>query len=246
MDETKTAASTAKEQEIVKSATGDRVKRAWSECTTLAGRLGGGVKSLWAKIHPDRSPAAMLAALNENLEGNHKRLGETKPELDRIYREIVAKKKDYQAAAPVRQRLLKIELQTLMARYKGLEREFSILCENERSIEMVKGRFLEVLAYGMRGKLNTDMVDSLADTVDDKADEAEDIRDALDGLERAGKRKDRSSDDFDSEIAGFDGELNLTETDKHSSQQESNNESTEINDGLRNGDAVTNVECGIA
>ena len=232
MDETKVSASAAQEEEIAKAASGDRVKKAWSECATLAGKLGGGIKALWAKIHPDRSPAAMLATLNENMAGNRKRLDEMKPELDGIYREIVAKKKEYQSAAPVRQRLLKIELQTLMARYKGLEREFSILCENERSIETVKGRFLEVLAYGLRGKLDADMVDQLADTVDDKAEEAEDIQDSLGDLERAGKRKDRSSDDFEAELAGCDGELGISDAvdgvvKEGLNNKEKNNESTD-------------------
>ena len=197
------------EQEIAKSASRELAQKAWTECSALAGKLGGGVKTLWAKIHPDHSPEAMLTSLNGDLSGNRKRLGEMKPELDQVYREIVAKKKEYQSAAPVRQRLLKIELQTLMARYKGLEREFTILSENERSIETVKGRFLEVLAHGLRGKLNTDMVDRLSDTVDDKAEEAEDLQDALGDLERAGKRRERGADDFDAELAGFDGELGL-------------------------------------
>ena len=243
MDEPKVAASAAQEEEIAKAASGDRVKKAWSECATLAGKLGGGIKALWAKIHPDRSPTAMLATLNENMAGNRKRLDEMKPELDGIYREIVAKKKEYQSAAPVRQRLLKIELQTLMARYKGLEREFSILCENERSIETVKGRFLEVLAYGLRGKLDADMVDQLADTVDDKADEAEDIQDSLGDLERAGKRTDRSSGDFDAELAGFDGELGISGAvdgigEDGTTETEKNNESTDEITAGRDGDGV--------
>lgn len=246
MDETRRAASSAQEEEIAKAASGDRVKKAWSECAALAGKLGGGIKSLWAKIHPDRSPAATLATLNESLEGNKARLGEMKPELDRIYREIVAKKKEYQAAAPVRQRLLKIELQTLMARYKGLEREFSILCENERSIETVKGRFLEVLAYGMRGKLDAGMVERLTESIEDKVDDAEDVQDALGDLERAGKRTDRAADDFDAELAGFDGELDLTENDKLPSQKENNNENVEINGGMHGNGAVADAECGIA
>ena len=243
MDESKKAVSSAKEQEIVKSATGDRVKRAWTECATLAGKLGGGVKALWTKIHPDRSPSAMLATLNENLEGNHKRLGEMKPELDRIYREIVAKKKEYQSAAPVRQRLLKIELQTLMTRYKGLEREFTILCENERSIETVKSRFLEVLAYDLRGKLDVNMVDRLADTVDDKTEEAEDIQDALGDLERAGKRTDRDASDFDAELAGFDGELGISDVvdgigENGINEMENKDEKTDENAAGRFGDGV--------
>lgn len=231
------------EKEIVDSASGERVKSAWSACAALAGKLGGGVKSLWAKIHPDRSPAAMLATLNENMAGNRKRLDEMKPELDRIYREIVAKKKEYQSAAPVRQRLLKVELQTLMARYKGLEREFSILCENERSIEAVKGRFLEVLAYGLRGKLDVDMVDRLADTVDDKAEEAEDIQDSLGDLERAGKRADRSSGDFEAELAGFDGDLGISDAvdgigEDGTTETEKNNESTDKITAGRDSDGV--------
>ena len=243
MDEPKIAASAAKEEEIAKAASGDRVKKAWSECASLAARLGGGMKSLWAKIHPDRSPTAMLATLNESLDGNRKRLEEMKPELDRIYREIVAKKKEYQSAAPVRQRLLKVELQTLMSRYKGLEREFSILCENERSIETVKGRFLEVLAYGLRGKLDADMVDRLADTIDDKADDAEDVQDALGDLERAGKRTDRASDDFDAELAGFDGELGISSAvngigDDAINETENKNEETDKDIAGRHGDGV--------
>ena len=220
------------EQEIAKSASRDLARKAWTECSALAGKLGGGVKTLWTKIHPDHSPEAMLAALNGDLTGNKTRLDQMKPELDQVYREIVAKKKEYQTAAPVRQRLLKIELQTLMARYKGLEREFSILCENERSIETVKGRFLEVLAHGLRGKLDTDMVDRLADTVDDKAEEAEDIQDALGDLERAGKRRDRGTDDFDAELAGFDGELGLSETENvnvNTNERETTNENTAEN-----------------
>lgn len=245
MDEPKRAEASAnsKEEEIAKAASGERAKKAWSECASLAGKLGGGVKALWAKIHPDRSPAAMLATLNENMAGNRKRLDEMKPELDGIYREIVAKKKEYQSAAPVRQRLLKIELQTLMARYKGLEREFSILCENERSIETVKGRFLEVLAYGLRGKLDADMVDQLADTVDDKAEEAEDIQDSLGDLERAGKRTDRSSGDFDAELAGFDGELGISGAvdgigEDGTTETEKNNESNDEITAGRDGDGV--------
>ena len=213
MEENKVQADAAREQALVQSASGESTQKAWSACAALAGKLGGGVKALWSKIHPDRSPTAMLATLNANQTANRARLDQMKPELDGVYREIVAKKKDYQSSSPARQRILKIELQTLMARYKSLEREFTILSENERSIEAVKGRFLEVLAYDKRGALNANMVDGLADNLDDKAEEAEDIQDSLADLERAGKRKDRAGDeDFDAALAGFDGELGLAET----------------------------------
>lgn len=248
MDESKRALSAAQEQEIVSNASSERVKGAWSACAALAGKLGGGVKALWAKIHPDRSPAAMLATLNDNQSGNRRRIDELKPELDGVYREIVAKKREYQSSAPVRQRLLKVELQTLMTRYKGLEREFSILCENERSIEMVKGRFLEMLAYGLRGKLDAGMVDHLADDIDDKADEAEDIQDALGDLERAGKRTDRDAGDFDAELADFDGDAGLFDDEaiKQTTDKEKNNENNET--GLADGsvDHVAELAGGVA
>lgn len=223
---------TAQEREIVERASGERVKNAWTECTSLAARLGGGVKALWAKIRPDRSPAAMLDALNGDLSDNRKRLDEMKPQLDRVYREIVEKKNAYQSAPPVRQRLLKTELQTLMARYKGLEREFTILCENERSIETVKSRFLEVLAYGLRGKLDVSMVDRLADDVDDKAEDAEDVQDALADLERAGKRTDRDADGFDAELAGFDGELGFSDQENSDDNSIKENENEKENDDI--------------
>jgi len=229
------------EQELAKSASQDLVRKAWTECSVLAGKLGGGAKTLWAKIHPDRSPEAMLIALNGDLGGNKKRLDEMKPELDGVYREIVAKKRDYLSAPPARQRILKIELQTLMARYKGLEREFSVLCENERSIEQVKGRFLEVLAYGKRGKLDIGLVDRLTDDVGDKAGEAEDVQDALGDLERAGKRSDREDGDFESELAGFDGELGLADTDildKDSSERNNTHENTPEDTGAVADDGV--------
>ena len=257
MDKTRQAVSAAQEQEIIKAASGERVKSAWRECASLAGKLGGGIKALWSKVHPDRSPAAMLATLNENQADNRARLDALKPQLDGTYREIVAKKKEYQSSAPVRQRLLKIEMQTLLARYKGLEREFTILCENERSIETVKGRFLEVLAYGLRGKLDANLVDRLAGEVDKKADEAEFVQDALADLERVGRRRDRDSDDFDAELADFDGELGLAEAEAETNQPEVNlqeevnsqekeneNEITEIPDSVRGGGALADVERG--
>lgn len=226
---------TDSEQAIARKASAGLARKAWNECSSLAGRLGGGVKVLWAKIHPDRSPEAMLSMLNESLSGNKKRLAELKPDLDGAYREIVAKKKDYQNAPPMRQRILKVELQTLMAKYKSLEREFLILSENERSIESVKGRFLEVLAYGLRGTLDADMVDRLADNIDDKADEAEGVQDALGDLERAGKRTDRDGGDFDAELAGFDGDAGLFDDEaiNQPTDKEKNNENNET--GLADG-----------
>lgn len=201
--------SSANERKIVDNASSDLTKKAWDECAKLVGKLGGGIKTLWSRINPDRSPAAMLEVLNNDLAVNQTRINEMRPQLDQAYSLIVTKKKEYQSAPPVRQRLLKIELQTLLARYKGLEREFMILSENECSIETVKRRFLEILAYGMRGKLDAGVVDKLTDDIDKFADDAECVQDALNDLGRAGKRNERTNDDLDAELADFDGELGL-------------------------------------
>lgn len=248
MVQNKKTESSVKEREIVQNASDELVKKAWTECSSLVTKLGGGIKSLWSKINPDRSPEAMLDALNGDLIANQRRLNEMKPQLDQVYREIVSKKNEYQTAAPVRQRLLKMELQTLMARYKGLEREFTILSENERSIETVKSRFLEVLAYGKRGKLDVSMVDRLTDNIEDKVDDAEDVQDALGDLERAGRRKDRGCDDFDAELAGFDGELGMADFDNvESTNKEKSNETdkTDDNGNIRDG-FIAELDGGIA
>lgn len=245
MQEDTLSAAEAKEQQIAKSASMEYAKKAWSECSALAMKLGGGAKALWSKIHPDRSPTAMLAAMNENQAGNKKRLDEVKPELDRVYKEIVAKKKEYTSASPVRQRLLKTELQTLMTKYKGLEREFNILCENERSLEAVKGRFLEVLAHGLRGKLNAEMVENLTDDIDDKTEEAEDLQDALGDLDRAGKRKERGDDNFDAELAGFDGEdIGLFDDGNTESNKEKTNENAQTGNADANRDPLAGFDVG--
>ena len=219
-----------RDRDIAKGATKERAKKAWAECAALAAKLGGGIKAIWGKLRPDRSPEATLAALDEDLKANRARLEALKPELDAAYRQIVAKKKEYQGAAPARQRLLKTELQTLLARYKGLEREFGILSENERSIVAVKGRFLEVLAYGKRGRVDEELVDRLADDVDDAAEDAEGLQDALGELERSGKRKERGDGDFDAALAEFDGELGLAEGGEGTDKTDDVKSETETND----------------
>jgi hypothetical protein len=83
----------------------------------------------------------------------------------------------------------------------------------------------------MRGKLNTGLVDRLADNVDNKAEDAEDVQDALGDLERAGRRRDRDIDNFDAELAQFDGTLGISgkAEDDLTQNKEANNE--QIEDG---------------
>lgn len=208
------AAETAREEELARKAGGEAAKKAWAACAGMAGKAAEGLKALWAKIHPDRSPGAMIESLNATLEANRARLERLKPELEKAYGEIVAKKAVWQKAPEARKRLLKAELETLLARYKGLEREFGVLNENTRTVEAVKGRYLEVLAYELRGTLGEDQVDDLSGLVDEKAEEAEAVQDALRDLEKAGRRKDREDGAFEDELAGFEGGLDFGETDE--------------------------------
>ncbi len=195
-----------REAELVKSAPKELAAKAMAEAVSFAGKVGGGLRSLWSKIHVDRSPEAMLVSLNGALDGNRRRRDAASAELDAAYRGIVEKKKAYEAASPVRRRILKMELEALMAQYKGLEREYALLCENEKSIASVKGRFMEVLAHGLRGPLDEDMVDRLADTIEEKSDDAEDLQDALGDLDKAGRRRDRDDGSFDAALSEFDSD----------------------------------------
>ena len=193
----------AEEQRIVRSVPKELASKVMAETVSLAGKIGTGVKGLWAKIHVDRSPEAMLGSLNGGLDENRVRREKVSSEMEAVHAQIASKKKAYESASPVRQRMLKTELQTLMAHYKSLEREFMLLAENEQTILTVKGRFMELIAHGMRGKVSEDLIDRLADDIEDKTDDAESVQDAMGDLEKAGRRRDRDAGDFDAELAAF-------------------------------------------
>ena len=193
----------AEERRLVLKASAELAKKAMTETVALAGKIGAGAKLLWSKIHVDRSPEAMLASLHGSLDENAARRAKAAGEMEALHGQIAGKKKAYEGASPVRQRMLKTELQTLMTHYKSLEREFMLLAENEQNILTVKGRFMELIAHGLRGKLNEDMIDRLADDIEDKTEDAESVQDAMGDLDKAGRRKDRDGGDFDAELAGF-------------------------------------------
>ena len=197
------SAQRSEERRLVLKASAELAKKAMAETVALAGKIGVGVKGLWNKIHVDRSPEAMLGSLNSGLDENRVRLEKVSAEMQALHAQIAAKKKSYESASPVRQRMLKTELQTLMAHYKSLEREFMLLSENEQTILAVKGRFMELIAHGLRGKVDENLIDRLTDDIEDKTGEAESVRDAMGDLDRAGRRRDRDMGDFDSELAAF-------------------------------------------
>jgi hypothetical protein len=115
-------------------------------------------------------------------------------------------------------------------------------------IETVRGRFLEVLAHGMRGALGVDMVDRLTDDIESNVDEAEEVQDALGDLERAGRRTERGDGDFDAELALFDGDGAFAEDFENNSNNKENHHDQVENDGAVAGgaDALDERDGGLA
>ncbi|MEI7899127.1 MAG: hypothetical protein WCK89_02665 [bacterium] len=230
------------EQRLVRSATKELAKKAMAETVVLAGKIGAGVKGLWAKIHVDRSPEAMLGSLNSGLDENRARREKASAEMEVLHGVIASKKKAYEGASPVRQRMLKTELQTLMTQYKSLEREFMLLSENEQTILTVKGRFMELIAHGLRGKVDENLIDRLADDIEDKTGDAESVQDAVGDLDRAGRRRDRDTGDFAAELAGF-GETGDRSQETEDRRQKSEDRSQESEDRSQKGKEKTGIKC---
>ncbi len=191
-------------------------KKAMAEALKMAKAAGAGVAGLVAKIQYARSPQAMQDTLNENLEKNTARREEVSQRLEAVHNRIVALKKQYEAAPPARKRTLQMELKALMGEYKNLEREFKILLENETVLGKVRGRFMETLAYDLRG-IKEKQIDKVTDGIEDRVDDAEGVLDAVADLESAGRRKDREEDgfDFDAELAAFGDEEISMEAGEH-------------------------------
>ncbi len=182
-----------------------KLKAAMQETLRLTRKLGAGALTLFRKLHQDKSPQAMLQTIESAAAANAARRTALSTTLDTRFQEIAAKKKVYETAPPARKRLLEAELQTLLAAYKATERELTVLLENERTLAQVKGRMLEVMAYGMAGVKDA-AIDDLIDDVEDKVQEAEDRADAARDLERAGRRRERESDReaFREQLADFE------------------------------------------
>lgn len=182
-------------------------KKAMAEAVKVAKAAGAGLAGLVAKMKYARSPQAMQDTINENLEKNRTRRDEVSQKLETVHNRIVALKKQYDAAPAARKRTLQMELKALMGEYKTHENEFKILLENEHVLGTVQGRFMETLAYDLRG-ISEKHVDKITDGIEDRVDDAEDVMDAVGDLERAGKRRDRDDGDFDfdAELAAFGDE----------------------------------------
>jgi hypothetical protein len=195
-----------------KHLTAAQAKKVMEATVRIAGKAGKAAAALVARLRNERSPDDMLKTIDESLAANQARSKPLAAKSESLYQEIAKKKKAYEAAPPARKRLLELELRNLLAEYKAVERELTAFFDNEHSLQVVRGRLLELLALGMR-KLGEEAVDTLAEEIEEAMAESEGVRDAVRDLDRAGKRRERESDreSFADALAGFEAEETATQ-----------------------------------
>ena len=183
----------------------ERAKAAMTMALGLARKLGAGAASLLAKLKQDKSPEAMMKTIESAAAANQGRSADIAAKVESLYNEVVAKKALYEKAPPARKKTLEAELKTRLSAYKATEREYQVLLENERVLAEVKGRMMEVMAYGMAG-VDEVQIDRLIDEVEEQVAAAEGRVDAARALEKAGRRRERESDQesFEEQLAGFE------------------------------------------
>jgi len=171
---------------------------------SFAVSLGKGTAALADRIRGIKDPNEVLSAFDAQLKANRERREPLSSRYERLYAEIAAKKKVYVAAPPARRKILELELRGLLSEYQGIERQLAVYFENERIINTVRGRTLELTAMGLR-KISEKEIDRLTDRIEDAVDSGEDVTDALRDLENAGRRRDTDdADAFADALAGFD------------------------------------------
>lgn len=166
--------------------------------------FGKGATSLVDRIRGVKDPDEAISALDAQLAANRERREPLSARAGKLYLEIAAKKKVYLSAPPARKKMMELELRGLISEYQGIERQLVVYFENERIINTVRGRTLELTAMGLR-KISEKDIDRLTDEIDGAAGDAEDVSDAMRDLEKAGRRRDTDdADAFADALAGFD------------------------------------------
>ncbi len=171
----------------------------------FAAKLGKSATALAVKIKNANSPETMLATIDASLEAGRALRAPLVERAESLYAEIAKKKKVYQAAPTARKRILELELKSLLSEYKGIERQLTAHFENENTLNVVRGRVLELMARGLN-KLREKDIDKLTDTLSDAVGDAEDIKGAVKDLDGVGARGESESDHaaFEDALAGFE------------------------------------------
>jgi len=186
--------------------------------------LGKASVALVNRLRGVRDPEAAIAELDGQLATTRAKREPLSGRYEKLYAEIAAKKKLWQTSAPARRKMLEMELKTLLAEYKGVERELAILFEHERLIVTVRGRTLELAAQGLSIPKVED-VDRLTDDIDNAVNETEDLSDAVEDLEKAGVHRQRNPVNLEDALAEFDEPASDTE---RSFGEKSENTSLEV------------------
>jgi hypothetical protein len=187
--------------------TAEQAKKVMHATVAFAAQAGKAASGLAARLRNEKNPGDMLTAIDASLAANTAKSQPLTERSEAIYTDIAARKKVYEAAPPARKKLLELELRNRLAEYKAVERELTAFYDNEHSLNVVRGRLLELMAHGMR-KLDEADIDRLTDAIEDVVDDAEGVRDSVRDLDKAGPRRDRDSDQesFADALAGFDDE----------------------------------------
>ena len=185
--------------------TAEQARKVMQGTIDFAARAGRAAGSLLARLRNEKTPDDMLKAIDDSLTANRCKSSQISERAETLYKTIVQRKKVYESAPPARKKILEMELRNLMAEYKGVERELTAFYDNEHSLNVVRGRLLELMAHGMR-QLEEDTIDKLSDDIEEAVSSAEGVRAAASELDKVGKRRERESDQqsFADALAGFD------------------------------------------
>ncbi|MEI6150192.1 MAG: hypothetical protein WCS01_13915, partial [bacterium] len=134
-------------------------------------RLGTGAMALMRKFKKDRSPQAMLQAVQESLATNRKSAEELQPQVQALYDKVARLKAAWQKSPAALKPSREKELQTALREFKSRERELLVWRQQEQSLTGVEGRIREIQAYAKAG-VSEDVIDRLIDEIEDKADNA--------------------------------------------------------------------------
>jgi len=188
-----------------KNLTVEQAKKVMHATIELAGKAGHAASAILARLRNAKNPEEMLKTIDETLAANKGKSQPLTERAEKLYQDITARKKAYEAAPPARKKLLELELRNMLAEYKAAERELTAFYDNEHSLNVVRGRLLELMAHGMR-KLDESLIDTLTDDIEEAVADAEGVRDAVRDLDKAAPRRERESDQesFADALAGFD------------------------------------------
>lgn len=176
------------------------------QVTDFVVKVGTGAGALAKRLVGIRSPEEALKAIEDQIAENRMRREPVTKRHEEVYRLIVLKKKDYQAAPPARKRILEMELKSAIAEYQTLERQVAAYLQNETVLVKVKGRMAELMAASLKS-VSEKEIDKLTDRVDEAAAREDDIAGAINDLDKAGARAVEEDDSFAEVLAGFGDEL---------------------------------------